>query len=74
MLHYLDLYLLVVPQRGPAVTGGETWYVPGTLGLDLVALVGVAGTVAGLFILSLRKHSLYPCRDPRLLESLHMHS
>ncbi len=74
VLHYLDLYLLVVPQRGPAVTGGETWYVPGTLGLDLVALVGVAGTVAGWFILSLRKHSLYPCRDPRLLESLHMHS
>ena len=71
-VHLLDHYILIIPQRGPAVTGGENWYVPGAVPGDIVAFLAVACTFAGALILSLRKHSLYACRDPRLLESLHL--
>lgn len=73
VVHLLDLWLLIIPQRGPAVLG-DTWYVPHSLWLDLLAVASVLALLAGLFIRSLYGHSLYPSRDPRLLESLHMHS
>lgn len=73
-VHLLDLYIMIIPQRGPAVTHGENWYVPGATPGDVVAVVTVACLVAGAYILSLRKNSLYACRDPRLMESLHLHN
>jgi hypothetical protein len=66
-MHLVDLYWNVIPERGPSLGVGVL--VPGAWVGDLVALAGVVGTLGFLFLRSLANYSLYPCRDPRLLES-----
>jgi len=73
-VHLLDVWLMIIPQRGPVVTGGESWYVPGSIVGDIIALIAVLCLLASAFIFFIRKASLFPCRDPRLLESLHLHN
>jgi len=73
-MHFLDLYWIVIPERGPSLTAAasepQLWLGQGLV-LDLVAFVGVGGTLAFIFLHNLSRSSLYPCRDPRLQESLH---
>ena len=66
-MHLVDIYWNVIPERGPSL--GIGYWVPGAWVGDLVALIGLVGTLGFLFLRSLGKYSLYPCRDPRLLES-----
>ena len=37
-----------------------------------VALCAIVGTTGFIFLRSLANYSLYPCRDPRLLESVNV--
>ncbi|SKB04706.1 hypothetical protein SAMN02745166_04091 [Prosthecobacter debontii] len=66
-MHMVDIYWNVIPERGPSL--GLGWWVSGAWVGDVVALAAVVGTVGFLFLRSLSRNSLYPCRDPRLLES-----
>lgn len=69
-MHLVDMYWNVIPERGPSL--GKGVIIPGAWIGDVVALFGVAGTLGFLFLRGLGKSSLYPCRDPRLLESVNV--
>ncbi len=69
-VHLVDVYWLVIPERGPSLTGGEDLTVGGTFFLDLLAIVTIGCTIGYIFLRTLGKHSIYPCRDPRLQESI----
>ena len=66
-MHLVDMYWNVIPERGPSL--GLGWWVPGAWIGDVVALVAIVGTLGFIYLRSLSRYSLYPCRDPRLLES-----
>jgi len=66
----VDIYWLIIPERGPSLTFGESLWLDGTWIGDVVAFVGIGGIVGWAYLRRLAKHSLYPCRDPRLLESV----
>ncbi|HYF36903.1 MAG TPA: hypothetical protein VD994_16520 [Prosthecobacter sp.] len=69
-MHLVDMYWNVIPERGPSL--GEGWWVPHAWIGDVVALAGFVGTLGFLYLRSLSRYSLYPCRDPRLLESVNV--
>lgn len=69
-MHLVDMYWNVIPERGPSL--GIGWWVDGAWIQDLAALCGVAGTMAYIFLRNLSKYSLYPWRDPRLIESVNV--
>jgi len=67
-MHVVDLYWIIIPERGisvgePTLTSPLWW-----LG-DIVALITFVASFAFLFLRGLDKRSLYPWRDPRLQES-----
>jgi len=66
-MHLVDIYWNVIPERGPSL--GLGWWVHGAWIGDVVALFAIVGTTGFIFLRSLSRYSLYPCRDPRLLES-----
>jgi hypothetical protein len=68
-MHVVDIYWIIIPERGPTLTHGESLFIPFAWIGDLFALFGVVGTVGYIFLRSLTKTSLYPPRDPRILES-----
>jgi hypothetical protein len=79
--HVIDIYWLVIPERGPSLTSGRIGeslgyhgepllWLPGAGWGDLVAFVGIGGICAWAYLRRLAKASLYPCKDPRLLESI----
>ncbi|NCF12912.1 MAG: hypothetical protein GWP68_05990, partial [Verrucomicrobiaceae bacterium] len=77
ILHALDHYLIVAPERGPSLTlgseagaslfpsGSVVWY-------DLLAFVTVGAFFLFVYLRMFTKNSLYPCRDPRILESANL--
>ncbi|QQL44636.1 hypothetical protein [Sulfuriroseicoccus oceanibius] len=72
LVHLLDVYLMIIPMRGPLVA--HNYFYQGGVLYDLLAVVTVGCLVVGAFLFSLRKDSLFPCRDPRLLESINLHN
>jgi hypothetical protein len=66
-MHLVDMYWNVIPERGPSL--GKGWWVPHAWLGDIVALAAFVGILGFLYLRSLSRYSLYPCRDPRLLES-----
>lgn len=66
-MHLVDIYWNVIPERGPSLGIGIV--APGAWIGDIFALLAIVGTMGFLFLRSLANQSLYPCRDPRLLES-----
>lgn len=66
-MHIVDIYWMIIPERGPSLGIGVV--APGAWIGDVFAFLGVVGSIGFLFLRSLANHSLYPCRDPRLLES-----
>ena len=66
-MHVVDLYWMVIPERGPSLGLGVL--APGAWVGDVVAFAAVIGSLGFWFLRSLANYSLYPCRDPRLLES-----
>ena len=70
LMHCVDIYWLIIPERGPSLTkGGELW-IPGAWVGDVAAFVGIGGIVAWAFFRRLATVSLIPIRDPRLVESI----
>ena len=77
LLHALDHYLIVAPERGPSLTigseHGASLYPAGSVvWLDLLAFVTVGAFFLFIYLRSFTKNSLYPCRDPRILESANL--
>jgi hypothetical protein len=70
LMHAVDWYWLVIPERGPSLTHGERLWIDGAGWGDLVAFITIGGLVGWAYLRRLAKASLYPCRDPRLLESV----
>jgi hypothetical protein len=68
-MHVVDIYWNIIPERGPSLTHGEEWLIPYAWIQDVFALLAVIGGVGFIFLRGLGKFSLYPCRDPRLIES-----
>jgi hypothetical protein len=66
-MHFLEMYWLVIPERGPSI--GQELTVSFGLLYDILAFVTVGCLVAYIYLRTLGKHSIYPCRDPRLVES-----
>lgn len=69
-MHLVDIYWNVIPERGPSL-GMGVW-APGAWIQDVAALCAVFGTMGFLYLRGLAKYSLYPWRDPRLIESVNV--
>jgi hypothetical protein len=70
LMHLVDWYWLIIPERGPSLTHGELLWIPGAAWGDVVAFLTIGGLTGWAFLRRSAKASLYPCRDPRLLESV----
>ncbi|MEI6533937.1 MAG: hypothetical protein WCN98_01255 [Verrucomicrobiaceae bacterium] len=81
LMHVVDYYWLIIPERGPSLTSGANalrlgyhgdplLWLPGAWLGDVAAFIGIGGICGWAFLRRLSKASLYPCRDPRLLESI----
>lgn len=76
IMHVFDIYWIIIPERGPslAAAAGEEirMTVPGAWLFDVLAFVSVAGIFGYMLLRQLGSASLFPCRDPRLDESLNV--
>ncbi len=72
VMHFCDIYWIIIPERGPSLTAGQDMILAGNIFTDLLAWVAVAGIFGFAVMHFLGKGSLYPCRDPRLDESLNV--
>lgn len=75
LMHALDIYWIIIPERGPSLTadsGHLSMTIPGAWVYDLLAFVAVGGLFAFALLRMLASASLFPCRDPRLDESLNV--
>ena len=79
VMHVLDHYLISIPERGislgkinPEVFGALQPSIPGAFWGDIFAFVTIGAAFLFFLLRSLGQHSLYPNRDPRILESANM--
>ncbi len=77
LMHAFDLYWIIIPERGPSLTAhlgadGILSTIPGAWIFDILAFVTVAGIFGYFLLRQLASASLFPCRDPRLDESLNV--
>ncbi len=75
-MHVLDHYLISIPERGvslgkinPDVFGKITPSVSGAFWGDIFAFITIGAAFLFFLLRALGQHSLYPNRDPRILES-----
>ncbi|MBG7608665.1 MAG: hypothetical protein IZT59_11655 [Verrucomicrobia bacterium] len=75
-MHVLDHYLISIPERGislgkidPDVFGQISTSIPGAFWGDILAFVTIGAAFLFFLLRALGQHSLYPNRDPRILES-----
>lgn len=74
-MHALDIYWIIIPERGPSLTAGSDHMlmaIPGAWLFDVLAFISVAGFFGFFLLRLLGSASLFPCRDPRLDESLNV--
>ena len=69
LVHFIDIYWIIMPERGPSITHGGSMMMPYGLLLDILAFVAVGSCMLWIFLRSIGNYSIYPSRDPRLLES-----
>jgi hypothetical protein len=62
-MQLVDMYIVILPALHGSGFHPSIW--------DLISLIGIGSTLAFLYLRSVAKTSLFPNRDPRLLESLH---
>jgi hypothetical protein len=79
IMHVLDHYLITIPERGvslgninPKVFGGIQVSIPGAFWGDILAFVTIGSAFLFFLLRAIGQHSLYPCRDPRILESANL--
>ena len=75
-MHALDHYLIVIPERGislgninPTVFKDIQVSIPGAFWGDIFAFITIGAAFVFFLLRALGQHSLYPNRDPRILES-----
>ena len=79
-LHFLDVYHMVIPERGPSVTAiidhdPKLWIdLPAAWALDILAFIIIGAGFIFLLLRNLTSAALYPHRDPRILESANLHN
>jgi hypothetical protein len=78
-MHVFDHYLITIPERGislgnikPDVFGGIQVSIPGAFWGDILAFVTIGAAFLFFLLRALGQHSLYPNRDPRILESANL--
>ena len=78
-MHAFDHYLIVMPERGislgnikPEVFGEIQVAIPGAFWGDILAFVTLGAAFVFFLLRALGQHSLYPNRDPRILESANL--
>lgn len=78
-MHGLDHYLISIPERGislgdinPAVFGAIQTTVPGAFWGDIFAFVTIGAAFLFFLLRAIGQHSLYPNRDPHILESANL--
>lgn len=78
-MHVLDHYLIAIPERGvslgginPEVFGEIRPSIPGAFWGDILAFVTIGAAFIFFLLRALGQHSLYPNRDPRILESANL--
>jgi hypothetical protein len=81
VMHVLDHYLISIPERGvslgnikPEVFGAIQTSIPGAFWGDILAFVTIGAGFLFFLLRALGQHSVYPNRDPRILESANMSS
>jgi len=79
-VHLLDVYHMIIPERGPSVgnvlNGAPELWIGGAWSwlLDLLALIVVGAGFMSFLLRNTGSAALYPHRDPRILESANMHN
>lgn len=77
-VHMLEMYWMIVPERGRSLYDASSATTSLTfirdVGFDILALVTFAAVYAFILIRNLSQHSIYPCGDPRLEESVNVAS
>jgi hypothetical protein len=84
-MHVLDHYLITIPERGislggPHMSKGEAFAglgpiqvaIPGAFWFDIIAFVTIGAAFLFFLLRAIGQHSLYPNRDPRILESANL--
>jgi len=84
-MHVLDHYLITIPERGVSLGGthmskGAAFEglgpiqvsIPGAFWGDILAFVTIGAAFLFFLLRALGQHSLYPNRDPRILESANL--
>ena len=72
VMHALDHYLIVIPQRGIFLTHGQDYVIRGAFWGDILAFLTVGAGFLYFLLRAVGQHSLFPHRDPRILESANM--
>ena len=70
LMHIVDIWWNIMPERGPALGTGVT--VDGAWIGDVFAFAAVFGSLGFLYFRTLAANSLYAWRDPRLMESVNV--
>lgn len=76
--HVLDYYLIIMPERFVSLASNFEMLEAtspsygGAFILDILAFVTVGALVVWYFLGTITTHRLYPCRDPRLHESVNL--
>lgn len=78
-MHVLDHYIITIPERGVSLgnidhqTYGDIRVsIPGAFWGDILAFVTIGAAFLFFLLRALGQHSLYPNRDPRILESANL--
>lgn len=79
ILHALDHYIIVAPERGPSLTinnatGASLFPSGAVVWLDILAFITVGAFFVFVYLRTFTKNSLYPHRDPRILESANLYN
>ncbi|MEM7599934.1 MAG: hypothetical protein AAF357_00800 [Verrucomicrobiota bacterium] len=76
LMHIFDVYWIIIPERGPSITAAAKqdvlMTIPGAWVYDVLAFVAVGGIFGFMLLRNLGAVSIFPCRDPRLDESLNL--
>ena len=64
VMQLVDMYVVILPELHRAGMSLSIW--------DIVSIVAIGATLVFLFLRIVGKASLFPVRDPRLVESLHL--
>ena len=69
LMHIIDIYIVVIPERGITLTHGAAYLIPLAYWGDIFAFAAVGAGFLWFLLRALGRHALYPHRDPRILES-----